>query len=61
MAVDAAPSRKAPPRRLRLGASAMDLATAYPVAARGSRPHSASAGSTPSRREGNGSRGDLGD
>ena len=39
MAVDAAPSGKAPPGRLRLGASTIALATAYPVAAYGSRPH----------------------
>src|SRR3569833_4762290 len=39
MAVDAAPSGKAPPRRLRLWAPTMALATAYPVAAWGSRPH----------------------
>jgi hypothetical protein len=39
MSVDAAPSGKAPPGRLRLGASTMALATAYPVAACGSRPH----------------------
>ena len=39
MALDAAPSGKAPPGRLRLGASTMAPATAYPVAACGSRPH----------------------
>ena len=39
MAVDAVPLGKAPPRRLRFGASTMAPATAYPVAARGSHPH----------------------
>lgn len=39
MAVDAAPSRKAPPWRIRLGASTVALATVDPVAACGSRPH----------------------
>jgi hypothetical protein len=39
MAEDAAPSGKAPPGRLGLGASTIALATAYPVAACGSRPH----------------------
>ncbi len=36
MAVDAAPSGKAPPGRLRFGAATRALATAFPVAARGS-------------------------
>jgi hypothetical protein len=55
MAVDAAPSGKAPPGRLRFGAATRALATAFPVAARGSHadnsagpaaagPHSAHAG-----------------
>ncbi len=39
MTVDAAPSGKAPPGRLRFGAATMALATAYPVAACGSHPH----------------------
>jgi hypothetical protein len=37
MAVNAAPSGKAPPGRLRFGVGAMALVTAFPVAARG--PH----------------------
>lgn len=36
MEVNAAPSGKAPPGRLRFGASTMAPATAFPVAARGS-------------------------
>jgi hypothetical protein len=55
MAVNAAPSGKAPPGRLRFGAVTMALATAFPVAACGSHadnsagpaaagPHSAHAG-----------------
>ncbi|MHC3454895.1 hypothetical protein [Streptomyces prasinus] len=36
MAVDAAPSGKAPPGRLRFGAATRALATAFAVAARGS-------------------------
>ncbi|MEH0425770.1 hypothetical protein QA860_01610 [Streptomyces stelliscabiei] len=55
MAVDAAPSGNAPSGRLRLGAATRALATAFPVAARGSHadnsagpatagPHSAHAG-----------------
>ena len=39
MAVDAAPSGKAPPGRIRVGATTMALATAHPVAACGSHPH----------------------
>lgn len=39
MAVDTAPSGKAPPGRLRLGASTRALAAVYSVAACGSRPH----------------------
>ncbi len=35
MAVDAAPSGKAPPGRLRFAAATRALATAFPVAARG--------------------------